>query len=612
MRRLLWLAVAAIAVVLVVVVWINRRPVPAPLPREAFPLPPLSESPCLNTGADVRYVGIDACKECHLDRYDSYLHTAHSRALSDVDLKAEPPDGKFEHGASGRSYRVYREGNQFRHQEVVRTPGGREIARQDLPVRSLVGSGHFSRTYLAEADGFLSESPITWYTQKQRWDMSPGYDRAKHPGFQRLALLECLYCHAGRVERREAGDLRVNILEQRIGCESCHGPGSRHAEYQRANKHPAGTDDLTIVNPGKLPRSRLEAICAVCHLQGTVWADVRGRKITDFRPGQPLTDYRVHYVFNSKNDRMRVVGHVEQLRQSVCYQKSGELSCLTCHDPHQRQRPKDTTAYYRQKCLSCHASQGCSLATAERLKKNPADDCTACHMPRGDTDIPHIAFTHHRIGRHTSRPAQPDAGDTLELVPHEEAPQLTEIDRRRNLGLAYLLAAFNADSPQRAFACGRMARDILEPVLEAGLRDGPILQSLAQIYRREQLATRARVFAQEALATNDLSAEGRGDLLLMLAEGHLLDKETEEAVAILQKLTRTRRSPEDWRALGTCYLKMNQPDRALAAFEKALTINPFDHRVHTKLAELHRRRGDEVRAREHEEKARLLAQYSKS
>ena len=156
MRRLLWLAVAAIAVVLVVVVWINRRPVPAPLPREAFPLPPLSESPCLNTGADVRYVGIDACKECHLDRYDSYLHTAHSRALSDVDLKAEPPDGKFEHGASGRSYRVYREGNQFRHQEVVRTPGGREIARQDLPVRSLVGSGHFSRTYLAEADGFLS------------------------------------------------------------------------------------------------------------------------------------------------------------------------------------------------------------------------------------------------------------------------------------------------------------------------------------------------------------------------------------------------------------------------------------------------------------------------
>src|SRR5262249_27238143 len=148
---------------------------------------------------------------------------------------------------------------------------------------------------------------------------------------------------------------RLTFTEKAIGCENCHGPGSLHRDVQVAKKAVAGEDDLTIVNPKKLTRSLQEDLCASCHLSGLAPILLRGRNWTDYRPGMPLSDYRVHYQLGSGNDLMSVVGHVEQMRQSVCYEKSN-MTCLTCHDLHRRTQPKDLTAHYRQKCLNCHAS----------------------------------------------------------------------------------------------------------------------------------------------------------------------------------------------------------------------------------------------------------------
>ena len=51
------------------------------------------------------------------------------------------------------------------------------VVLEEHPLRWVVGSGHHSLTYAAEADGFLVESPATWYAGRRRWDVSPGYDR---------------------------------------------------------------------------------------------------------------------------------------------------------------------------------------------------------------------------------------------------------------------------------------------------------------------------------------------------------------------------------------------------------------------------------------------------
>ena len=44
---------------------------------------------------------------------------------------------------------------------------------------------------------FCSKSPINWYSQKRRWDLSPGFEVANYH-FDRPIRPGCLYCHSNR------------------------------------------------------------------------------------------------------------------------------------------------------------------------------------------------------------------------------------------------------------------------------------------------------------------------------------------------------------------------------------------------------------------------------
>ena len=371
----------------------------APASATSDELPAIRPSRFLNTTEDASYVGTEGCRECHADEYQSYQQTAHSKALGEIDLEQEPPDADFDHTASRRSYRIYREGGELRHRELQQASDGSEITFADYPVRYVIGSGHHSRSYIVEADGFLLESPATWYASTQHWAMSPGYDRPDHIGFERMIDLSCLFCHAGRVDAQDDNRFRVNIHEQTIGCESCHGPGSLHVARHRDGEPHAGSEDLTIVNPAKLSREASESVCGLCHLLGepSVW--MPSRDPMGFRPGLLLSDFRLDYSLEHPDRSMKVVGHIEQMKLSRCYQESESMTCTTCHDPHGRPPEGTKVDYFRQKCLSCH-EEGCHLEAPARLEQNAEDNCVACHMVQSDTDIPHFVFTHHRIGFH--------------------------------------------------------------------------------------------------------------------------------------------------------------------------------------------------------------------
>src|SRR6185503_537790 len=109
--------------------------------------------------------------------------------------------------------------------------------------------------------------------------------------------------------------------------------------------------DHTIVNPVHLPRELAEAVCQQCHLQSDAASLARGRKRTDFRPGLPLQDFKHDYRQESSNPAMTVVGHVEQLHLSRCYQAAPTLTCLTCHDPHGSARTKESPPREQAVCL---------------------------------------------------------------------------------------------------------------------------------------------------------------------------------------------------------------------------------------------------------------------
>ena len=102
---------------------------------------------------------------------------------------------------------------------------------------------------------------------------------------------------------------------------------------------------------------------------------------------------------------MTVVGHVEQMHASRCYRESRTLSCLTCHDPHGEPAAEDRTAYYDSVCLKCHKPEPCTVDPHRASgKARPTIACSATCRVR-HTDIPHLAFTHHRIGIYDNPPA---------------------------------------------------------------------------------------------------------------------------------------------------------------------------------------------------------------
>ncbi len=606
-RRWLWLLIPLLAALLVGV-WLGTRTRPAPpKPREPddpFPLTPTSPSPYLNTRPGVGYVGSEACRKCHEDRHASFRHTGMGRSMAPVDPGREPPDASFDHAPSKRRYQVRRKDGRVWHRELLLT-GGPEVLLAEYPLTHVVGSGRHSLTYAVEADGFLVESPVTWYRSKKAWGMSPGYDTPHQAGFERAVGEGCLTCHAGRADALDGSLHRMRLVEPAIGCERCHGPGQLHVEQHRGGERslPARVKpDITIVNPARLPRELGEAVCQQCHLRSNATIVGRGRALTDFRPGLPREDFFQDYALDVPDASMTVVGHVEQMHLSKCYQGSKTLTCLTCHSPHDEPAEERRVGYYRAICVSCHEKQPCKADPAVRRKASPEDSCIHCHMPAAPTEIPHLAFTHHRIGRHDRGAPKAPAPERQELRPFLPLSRLSEIDRRRSLGLAHLETANRSQAPAERAHHQRRAMELLGAAKRDGLPDGVLEASLARLsFELERDGVGA--LAQGAMARTGLAGQDRCNALYLLADDLVRQGRHEQAREAVRELTRLRRHSLDWMLLARIEHSLGD----LAAEEEALSqvvrINPRQWRVHQRLAERHRGRGDKERAHWHEQRA---------
>jgi tetratricopeptide (TPR) repeat protein len=231
-------------------------------------------------------------------------------------------------------------------------------------------------------------------------------------------------------------------------------------------------------------------------------------------------------------------------------------------------------------------------------------------MPRGDTDIPHIAFTHHRIGRH-AKERREEVGSAPNLVPTDDCSQLPALDQKRNLGLAYMEIVASGQYPRHLGVFNQRALALLEEVWAAGLREGQTGNALARIYffwRNDPV--RAIEFIWEAIEAPDTTTEVRANALTVLAERYMDERDFHSAGQRLEELTRRRRDANDWGRLGACYVKLNRLDKALPALETALSIHPYQSLYHYNLAHVYNRLGNPGRATNHRVKAQWLSQHN--
>jgi hypothetical protein len=465
-------AILVVAAVVGVVVWRGAlswhglATAPQPGPPPAVDPRVTYAGPYANVRPEVRYVGDERCAECHRDIAELYSKHPMSRTLTPIARLA--PSQSYDASVKNpfeafwSRFRVERDGDSVRHRWTRLDVDGRPIFENVQEVAYAIGSGVHGYSYLADRDGFVFQTPVSWFEQKRFWGLSPGFSPDLLAG--RPVAADCLFCHANRA-RPVAGTF--NRYEEPlsdgsgIGCERCHGPGELHV--RNAELDAATHIDPTIVNPARLPPPLREAVCEQCHLEGAASVVRRGRQAADFRPGLPLESVVSVFVWTAAGGADRkAINHVVQMCQSGCF-RGGEgddrIGCISCHDPHDFVEPERRVAWYRAACRNCHGRKqpDCTVPEGERRRSSPDDSCIQCHMPPyGTSDVPHVASTDHRIPR---RPDQADAPDdegaratALMTLFHHDHLDERDPEYRRDLALALAAVAEEQDGPGEAAA----------------------------------------------------------------------------------------------------------------------------------------------------------------
>jgi hypothetical protein len=476
--------------------------------------------PFVNINPDVAYVGDERCGRCHLQETASYREHPMGRSILPMTRVADsPPNDASVHNrfeALGTQFLVTKKNGRAVHSQIGWDEKGKAVYESDMPIDYVLGSGSQGYSYLVDRDGYLFQSPVSWYSRKGIWDKSPGFSNSVRAG--RPVTVTCLYCHANRT-RPVAG--YVNRYEKpifegmAIGCERCHGPGGRHVE-DPGNRNAAGLDP-TIVNPRHLSAELRSAVCEQCHVEGQVRVLRRGRDTYDYRPGLPLQDFWSIFVCASDSvEPSKAVNHVEQMYLSVCFANSADvpatgqrkLGCTSCHDPHQHVTGLKRTQHYREACLKCHEQHGCKVPETARRQTAKDDSCIVCHMPRYPaTDVTHIASTDHRIMRRPENfwPLENKPGPDPKLsLFHADLADRDPAEFDRDLGIALAYTVFPPlRQGQSVFnRAGRRAIKLLEKAIHNDPHDFAAQEWRAKLLGILNRLDEASQAYQEILASN--------------------------------------------------------------------------------------------------------------
>lgn len=364
----------------------------------------VSQNPYRNI-ENAQYVGMEKCRSCHEPIYQSFIQTGMGKSW-DYATKSKSAADFSEHvkpvfdSSNGLYYRAYWKNDSLYIAEY-KIENKDTIHYREEKITYIVGSGQHTNSHLILRNGYLYQAPITFYTQKGKWDLAPGFEHGNNTRFSRKIEMECISCHNGYPAPEEKSLNKYNAVKTGIDCERCHGAGSLHVEEKLKGEiiDTSKNPDYSIVNPRRLSSDLQNAICQRCHLQGiAVLQDEKD--FFSFKPSQLLHQSMDVFMpsYSGQNDKMIMASQVERLQMSKCFINSHKLSCITCHNPHVS--VKQTSAVvFNAACNSCHNNNKivCSEDLILRQKENN-NNCNACHMAKNSSiDIPHVAVTDHYI-----------------------------------------------------------------------------------------------------------------------------------------------------------------------------------------------------------------------
>jgi len=385
------------------------------------------------------YVGSETCAGCHQTEAKLWGASQHKAAMqhaTDKTVLGNFNDASFDY--YGVHSRFFRKDGKF----LVETDGA-DGKLALFEVKYTFGIDPLQQYLVEFPDGRLQALSLAWDSRPQekggqRWfHLSPN-EEIKHDDILHWSKLNqnwnfmCAECHSTGLRKNydaKADRFATTWAEISVGCETCHGQGSRHTAWAREQqswwpfgKREDSSKGLLIllderrgvawpINPqtGNASRSVAPATlrkevetCGLCHARRAGFHE-------DWMPGQWLS--QTHVVEPLARNTYLPDGQVRDVEEPYNYTpfKQGKMfaagvTCSDCHEPHSAK----LRASGEGACLQCHApDKYADVKHRHHASADPQPTCISCHM---QTRTYMVVDPRHD---HTFRVPRPDLSLTL-------------------------------------------------------------------------------------------------------------------------------------------------------------------------------------------------------
>ena len=362
-----------------------------------------------STPSPLAFVGSEACAGCHQAETALWKQSQHRHAMQHAtatSVLGDFNDAGFDY--FGIHSRFFKKDDKF----FVETDGP-DGKLATFEVKYTFGVDPLQQYLVEFPDGRIQALSIAWDSRPrdqggQRWFHLYPNEEISHDDVLHWTRLNqnwnfmCAECHSTGVKKNyDAANDRFHTTwaEISVGCEACHGKGSRHVAWGRAQRSWFGSDDdprkglVVFLNerdgitwqpdpktgnplrsaPPAVTRREVET-CGLCHAR-------RGMFSEDWVPGQPLSDTHVvsllarglYHADGQMRDEVYNYGSFKQSRMFAA-----GVTCSDCHEPHAAKLRVAGDGV----CLQCHASAKYETVSHSRHEGvTPPPGCASCHMP---------------------------------------------------------------------------------------------------------------------------------------------------------------------------------------------------------------------------------------
>jgi predicted CXXCH cytochrome family protein len=358
------------------------------------------------------YVGVDVCAGCHQTQAERWKKSHHALAMA----KATPATvlGDFS-GVSVENFGVVSTFSRVGDKFMVRTDGP-DGALHDYEIAYTFGIDPLQQYLIGFPDGRYQMLGLAWDTRPkaqggQRWfhlypdeKLQPG-SLLHWTGRDQTWNYQCADCHTTNLKKNydlSADTYATTWASLGVTCEACHGPGSRHVAWAKANSSPAPADkhDLSDktrmrleawlkptdsgrweMNPATGTARRTEPLvsaqldtCAPCHSRRKLLA-------SGLAPDTPFLDSALPALlepglYHADGQIDGEVFEYDSFLQSAMH-KAGVI-CSNCHEPHTAKLRVEGNVL----CAQCHLSKKFDVTAHHKHSPGSAGaQCVSCHMP---------------------------------------------------------------------------------------------------------------------------------------------------------------------------------------------------------------------------------------